>query len=130
MALLDGPCLVLFKNGIDDAQPRPQLGPPYRQLPLVTRRNRVRQHLLNRLARDTKLPRHRSTALSFDQNRSPHASPFSTSWRAAAAIASTRGLFFGSWSGGHGKARQTEPRSTTALVGLSIFLTLPRLACL
>ena len=36
--LLGWPRLVFFQNGVDHAQPRPQLGPLHRLLPLVWQR--------------------------------------------------------------------------------------------
>src|ERR1035441_223035 len=72
MALLDGPCLVLFMDGIDHAQPRPQLGPLDRLLPLVAWRHRVLQHLPYRLPRQTKLPGYRSLTPALDTNRTPY----------------------------------------------------------
>jgi hypothetical protein len=48
--LLGRPLLVVAKYGVDHAQPRPQLGPFDRLLPLVAGRHRVREHLPNRLS--------------------------------------------------------------------------------
>jgi len=66
------PPLVFFQNGVNHAQPRAQLGPLHRLLPLVTRRHRVAQHLPHRLSRYPKLPRYRPLTSPLNQNRSPH----------------------------------------------------------
>jgi len=70
--LPDWPPLVFFQNGVDHAQPRAQLGPLHRLLPLVARRHRVAQHLAHRLPRQTKLPRYSPLTPPLNQNRSPH----------------------------------------------------------
>jgi hypothetical protein len=45
--------LPVAENGVDDAQPRPQLGPPDRLLPLIAWRHSVLQHLPYCLSRKT-----------------------------------------------------------------------------
>jgi len=45
VTLLGRARLVILQNGVDHAQPRPQLRPPDRQLPLITRRHRIRSIL-------------------------------------------------------------------------------------
>ena len=64
--------LVVLQNGVDDAQPWPQLRSQHRLLPLIARRNRILQHLANRLARQPKLPGHRPPALAVYKNLPPH----------------------------------------------------------
>ena len=64
--------LVVFENSVDDAQPWAQLRPSHWLLTPVARRQRILQHLANRLARQPKLPGHRPPALTFYKNRPPH----------------------------------------------------------
>ena len=70
--LLDWPLLVVAQNGVDHAQPRPQLGPPDRLLPLVAWRHRVLQHLPYRIPRQPKLPGYRSLTPALNTNRTTH----------------------------------------------------------
>ena len=72
MTLLDWPLLVVAQNGVDDAQPRPQLGPLDRLLTLVAGRHRVLQHLPYRISRKPKLPGYRPLTLTLDSNCSPN----------------------------------------------------------
>src|SRR5664279_6355530 len=65
--------LVVFQDLIDNPQPRSQLGLHHRFLPLVTRRDRIRQHLPDGLARQPELPRRLPLAHPVHLNRSPHA---------------------------------------------------------
>jgi len=72
MPLLDRSLPVVFQNGVDDAQPRPQLRALHRLQPLISRRNRIAKHLPDRLGRDPKLPRYLTLAASIHQHRTPH----------------------------------------------------------
>src|ERR1035441_9053863 len=63
-----GLLLVVFQNGVDHAQPRPQLGPLWGLLPPVARRHCVAQHLTHRFACQPKLQRYCTLALAFDSN--------------------------------------------------------------
>jgi len=74
VSLFSWPLLVVVQNGVDDAQPRPQLRPLDRLLPLVTGRHRVLQHLPHRISRKPKLPGYRPLTPAFDSNRSPNTS--------------------------------------------------------
>ena len=70
--LLGRPPLVIFQNGVDHTQPRPQLGPPDRLLPLIAWRHREPQHLAHCLPRQPKLPGHRSLTPALHTYRSPY----------------------------------------------------------
>ncbi len=70
--LLRRSLLVIFQNGVDHAQPRPQLGPLDRLLPLVARRHRVLQHLPYCLPRQPKIPGYRSLTPALNTNRTPY----------------------------------------------------------
>ncbi len=70
--LLHRPLLVVCKNGVDHAQPRPQLGPLDRLLPLVAGRHCVLEHLPHRLSRQPKLPGHRTLTPTLNTNRSTY----------------------------------------------------------
>ena len=72
MPLFLGLLLVVFQNGVDHAQPRPQLGPLGRLLPPVARRHCVAQHLPHCLSRYAKLSRYCPFTLALHQNRSPY----------------------------------------------------------
>jgi len=72
MPLLYRSLPVIFQDGVDDAQPRPQLRSLHRLHPLISRRNRIAKHLLDRLARDPELPRYLSLAPSLHQHQTPH----------------------------------------------------------
>ena len=74
MPLLDWSLLVVTQNGINDAQPWPQLGTLDRPLALVAGRNRVLQHLPYCLSRKPKLPGYRPLTLALNSNRSPYRS--------------------------------------------------------
>ncbi len=56
MALLARHRPVLVKPPINDRGERVQLRASHRRLPPITRRNRIRQHLANRIARDAEMP--------------------------------------------------------------------------
>ena len=65
---------AILQNGVDHADPRPQLGPLYQPLPPVARRHGIPQHLAHGLACDPKLLRHRTLALTFHQHGPPNTS--------------------------------------------------------
>jgi hypothetical protein len=64
--------LVLLENGIDQAQPRPQLRLLPRLLSLAAEWHRVAKHLPNRLSRYPKLPGYPTFTATLHQYRSPH----------------------------------------------------------
>ncbi len=64
--------LVVFQDGVDHAQPRPQPGPLHRLLPLIPRRYRIAQHLPRHVARDAELPRDRPLTPPLHQDRTSH----------------------------------------------------------
>ncbi len=66
------PLLVVVQNRVDHAQPRPQLGPPDRLLPLVAWWHRILQHLPDRLSRQPKLPGYRSLTPALNTNRTTY----------------------------------------------------------
>ena len=70
--LLGWPLLVVVQNRVDHAQPRPQLGPLDRLLPLVAGRHRVLQHLPHRLSRKPELPGYRSLTPALNTNRTTY----------------------------------------------------------
>jgi hypothetical protein len=70
--LLGWAVLVFFQNGVDYAEPRPQLGPFDRLLPLVAWRHRIPQHLAYGLARDPKLLRYRTLTPALHQPPAEH----------------------------------------------------------
>src|ERR1019366_4430302 len=70
--LLRRSLLVIFQNGVDHTQPRPQLGTLDRLLSLVAWRHRVLQHLPYRLPRKPKIPGYRSLTPALDTNRPPY----------------------------------------------------------
>jgi len=72
--LLHWSLLVIFQNGVDHSQPRTQLGPIDRLLPLVAWRHRILQHLPYRLSRKPKLLGYRSLTLALNTNRPPYTS--------------------------------------------------------
>jgi len=72
VSLLARPLLVVFKNRVNDALPRAQLGPPHRLLPLIAGWRRVLQHLADRLAGQAELPRRRPPAHPFHEHRPPY----------------------------------------------------------
>jgi hypothetical protein len=72
MPLLRRPLPVVVQNGIDDAYPGPQLGPPDRLLPPVAGRHSKLQHLTYRLSRQPELPGYRTLTPALDTNRPPN----------------------------------------------------------
>jgi hypothetical protein len=74
MPLLNRPLLVIAQNGIDDTQPRAELGLLDRLLALVTWRHSVLQHLPHCVSRQAKLSGHRTLTLALDSYRSPNSS--------------------------------------------------------
>jgi Predicted membrane protein (DUF2339) len=74
--LLRRSLLVVVQNGVDHAQPRAQLGPLDRLLPLVAWRHRVLKYLPYPLPRKSKLPGYRSLTPSLDTNRTTYTTVF------------------------------------------------------
>jgi hypothetical protein len=74
MPLLGWSLLVVVQNGVNEAQPWPQLRTLDRLLSLVAGRHRVLQHLSYCLSREPKLSGYRPLTLALNTNRSSYTS--------------------------------------------------------